>query len=122
MSLLRSWRCALAGGVYKYSAPPELAIASAFGCSLGPAVTALKKEPGRENTINVLPLLRADAEGEGLASGLFRPLLTILRRSLLSRAFANDASSNRVAARYGGDQSNHRRVRCKFDRFAKHDR
>jgi hypothetical protein len=33
------------------------------------SVSALKKEPGREYTINVLPLLRADARAEGRQAG-----------------------------------------------------
>src|SRR3989442_415075 len=81
----------VAGGVYKYSAPTELArLHTAWPrCVLCGSVSALKREPGRGDTINVLPLLRAETRAEGLTSGLFRPLLTILRRSLLSRAFAN---------------------------------
>jgi hypothetical protein len=31
-------------------------------------VSALKKEPGRWNTISVLPLVRAEAQAEGMVS------------------------------------------------------
>src|SRR6267142_4705791 len=48
MSLLRSWRLELAGGIYKYSAPPELArLVRSWLCCASTVMSGIRDSPQR---------------------------------------------------------------------------